>query len=365
MMIIKNEPQRHRGTEKGLYEVSHFNTTPSVPLCLCDALSLSKCGCRFLLAAVLVLTFTTLSLQAGVTYRTDLSVRAGYHLFTGAGSWNEGYSQTMDEDLFFRDETFNPDNDHVYYSDNVDTSVDDRGPGMPVVTLEYSSGFDPGKLPLLKRAGALSGFRGLRAGVSLSWYPVASTEGSFYSGAIVYRNTKAVAPEPEYLEYQGDITLRERLFILVPGVSLAYHHERGFGLPFGKARLVPFAGLEIGTALVSGERRISLRSDTLHVASTGEDRAVEADIQESFFNAVSPRAGIFAGAGIAVGDAGTIDIRLGAVYQENRVELTRTGSWSESIDGARYTRRVHDEKRELVFSQTGFTATVGYSLRLR
>jgi hypothetical protein len=303
-------------------------------------------------------------LRAGAVYLTEVSVRAGYHAFRGSDSWSDGYARAMEEDLFFRDENFSPDNNHVYYSDNVDTSVEDLGPGFPVITLEYSLGIEPEKVPLLKTIGALHGVRGLRTGISLSYYPLSSAEKNFYSGTIVYHNTKAVAPEPALLEYRGDITLREKLFILAPSLGLSYFHERGVAA-LRSMKIVPFAGLELGTALVSGERKISLRSDVLHVASTGEERAVEADIQESFFNGFSLRAGLFAGGRIEAGAAGAVDFRVGFVYQETPVTMTRSGSWSETINGAKYTRRVHDESRRTVFSQTGFLVTLGYSRRLK
>ena len=304
------------------------------------------------------------SLRAGAVYLTELSVRAGYHAFAGSESWKDGYARTMEEDLFFRDENFSPDNNHVYYSDNVDTSVDGLGRGFPVITLEYSLGIEPEKVPLIRSISALHGLRGLRTGFSLSYYPLTSTEKSFYSGSITYINTKAVAPDPAVLEYRGDITLREKLFILAPSLSLSYFHERGVAA-FPSMKIVPFAGMELGTALVSGERKISMSSDTLHVVSTGEDRAIEAEIQESFFNGFSLRAGLFAGGRFEAGTVGSVDLRVGFIYQETPVTMTRSGSWSETIDGAKYTRRVHDETRSAVYSQTGFLVTLGYSMRLK
>jgi hypothetical protein len=303
--------------------------------------------------------------HAGALYLSEVSLRAGYHAFSMSDSWRGSYGKAMKEDLFFRDESFSPDNDHVYYSDNVNAHVGSAGGGSPLITVEYMMGIKPESVPLLDMIKTLQGFRGIRAGLALSWYPVTDTVKHFYNGSIVYHNTEAVPPEPADIAYTGTITLREELFILAPSMSLAWFHESGIALGSWNMKLVPFAGIEAGMAMVSGSRKITMTSSLLHVASTGQDRRVSAEIQESFFNGVSMRTGLFAGGRLDFGAGSSIELRAGFIRQETPVSMTRSGSWSETIDGATYTRRVHDESRSTVFSQTGFLATIGYSQRLR
>ncbi|TAL29583.1 MAG: hypothetical protein EPN93_21075 [Spirochaetes bacterium] len=304
-------------------------------------------------------------IYAGALYLSEVSVRAGYHAFSMSNSWRDSYAKAMKEDLFFRDESFSPDNDHVYYSDNVNASAGSAGGGYPVITLEYMMGIKPESVPLLDSIETLQGFRGIRAGVSLSWYPVTDSVKHVYHGSIIYHNSEAIAPEPADIAYTGTIALREELFILAPSMSLAWFHENGVALGSWKMKLVPFAGLEAGMAIVSGSRKITMTSDLLHLASTGQDRRVSATIQESFFNGVSLRTGLFAGGRLDLGGGRSVELRAGWIRQETPVTMNRSGSWSETIDGATYTRRVHDESRSAVFSQTGFLATIGYSQRLR
>ncbi len=303
--------------------------------------------------------------QSDTVYLTELSLRAGYHRFSGSNSWNGSWKRTLAEDLFFRDENFNPDNNHVYYSENVDASVSDPAGGFPVITLEYSMGFWIDRIPFIDPPDTRREIQGARLGISLSYYPYSSTRESHYRGPIIYHNSKALPPDPENIEYSGVITLRENLFILVPAISLSYFYEEGLRVTDGDLKLMPFVGMELGVATVSGMRKTSLRSDSLYVAATGETRRIEADIQEGFFNGISPRMGIFAGCRITSGSLNSLDLRIGFVYQETEVTMTRSGSWSETIDGAAYSRRVHEESRSAVYSQTGLIMTVGYSLRLK
>lgn len=316
--------------------------------------------CSIILLAIAILALFSVE---GAASTHELSLRSGYHFFSPSPSWTGSWGKTLEEDLFFRNENYNPDNNMVYYSDNVGTSVS-GGKGLPVIELEYSFGFRIDRIPLIDPQNASRGIRGFRAGVSLCYYPLTASETEFYRGPIVYHNSKALPPEPENLQYSGIITLKENFFIIASSANLSYRFENLIA-PRAGIGIVPFVGMEIGAAAISGMRKTMLRSESLFVAATGETRNVEADIHEGFFNGFAPRAGLFAGFRFSLGMLHAIDLRAAYIYQETSLEMTRTGSWSETINGATYSRRVDDESRSVVFSQTGLIITIGYSLRLK
>lgn len=311
----------------------------------------------------LMIVFFASVIEAGVISHHELSLRSGYHFFSSSDSWAESWGRTLEEDLFFRNENFSPDNNKVYYSENVNTDVAGVR-GLSVIELEYSFGLIINRFPFLDPPDASRGIRGFRVGVSLGYYPLSSGETDFYHGPIVYHNSKAVSPEPENLSYNGSITLKQDLFIIAATASLSYWFENVLA-PLAGVGIVPFFGVEFGAAAISGMRKTMLRSENLFVETTGETRSIEADIHEGFFNGFSPRAGVFGGCRFSFGMLHAIDVRVGYIYQETTLTMTRTGTWSETINGAAYSRRVDDGSRSVVYSQTGLMITIGYSLRLK
>jgi hypothetical protein len=288
-----------------------------------------------------------------ILYRSDLSVRAGYHFFNQSSSWLKGKEDIINKELFFREES-------DYRSDNVNTALKDHRTGMTMISIEWIAGIKPDRLPFCGGIESFRGFRGFRAGFGFSIYAFTSMDEEIYSGPVTYVNNMSEEGEPAELGYTGSISFSEKIFSYIPGFSLSYFHEEGIS---GINELIPYGGIELSVNFLNGERKLNFETDTLYLAD-GSEHDVEARIQESFYNALSFRAGLNLGVQYNFSGPHSLDLRCGWIYNETSVSLSRTGAWTESINGASYSRRVSETGKPRVYSQTGFFISLGYSVGL-
>jgi hypothetical protein len=297
-------------------------------------------------AAVILLSGGAAPASSSPIYSGELTVSVGYHLFPDSSSWLEGEQYTLERDLFFRDET-------EYSSGNVDSAGKSRRTGMPMLTLEYRAGVE------------ISGFRGIRFGASASYYGFTSAETPFYSGLIKYNNPTAMAPDPAVLDYQGSIDFKETFLIIAPAAGISYWYEQGFAPKMLFEKIIPYAGIDAGFTIVTGERTIRMSSDPLYVAANDTTYQVDASIQEKFFNDMGLRLVFSLGGQFRLSGPHSIDLRAGYILQETSVDMDRRGTWTESIDGAPYSRRVTDEKRNSNYVQNGLYFSIGYTVGIQ
>ncbi len=321
------------------------------------ALILRGCLCS-LLSLILVLFFVLPSLRAedSLTRDSGLSFRAGYHFYPLSREWTGSLENAINNDLYFK-------SDPSYHSENSAPSYGRKDRSVPFLTVEYQMTLNGARLPFLKNVESVRNLQSLKAGIGLTFYPINGMNETIYQGPIIYHNPNALAPRPNILNYQGEISVRENLFVFFPSFTLYYVHEKSIGSLWG-IRLLPYGGLENGLVVINGKRKITMSTDPLYVPASGETYQISASIQESFFNALSYRGGLHLGGLIPVDGRNHIDIRLSFIYQNTPLTMTRSGAWSETINGSSYSRRVYSEKSKTSYSQTGYQFTIGYTVGL-
>jgi len=296
---------------------------------------------------------------SGLTYLTELNIRAGYHFFNESSSWINSKETLFNEDFFRRHEQ----TADLIYSDNVDTNISSIRMGMPMITLEYITGLSLHNFPLIKKIKSLRRFRGIRMGAALTFYPFSKTEKNYYSGDIIFQNPGGDPTEPAaFTITNGEVSMEEKSLMIIPTINFYYYHERGFG--FNAVKIIPFGGVEVGMPILNGERRARLTGDPALVAP-GVTYSVDASIQETWFNEVGVRTGACAGVQIYLGGANYLELRGGFIYQETSIGLQRSGTWNDDKNGISYSRDVAVSNRSAVFSQTGFYITLGYTVGLK
>jgi hypothetical protein len=238
--------------------------------------------------------------------------------------------------------------------------------GMIMLNLEFLMGINLHDIPFLKKYDVLKKINGLRVGVGMALYPFTSMKKSIYSGPITYDNSINPAPgDASYIEYTGTIAIEERMFIVAPSINFYYFHEQGFKVPF--CTIVPFGGLELGTAVLNGERKYELRTNPWDAGTSGNNKVYQAEgnIQENFFNAIGIRIGVAVGGEFRITQLHAVEVRVGFIYEETEVPMGRAGAWTENINGYPYSKKLASEKVTATYSQTGIYFTLGYTVRIR
>jgi len=306
---------------------------------------------RYLITTLtFIMIFSSVSLMAksSIVYLSELSIRGGYNFFSESSSWIKGREDILNNELFFRDEN--------YKSNNVDTNLSSIGMGSPIIRIEYNMGIALDKISIFKNVKALKGFRGFRTGFAMSYFPFSSKKESLYEGDLLYQGSN---PADDQLYTNSKITLEETMLLVGTSLNLYYYHEKGLS----NHRFIPYAGIELGTTILNGKRKIILESDEITV--NGKDYKIDAAIQESFFNQFTPKYGLVLGTQVMVSGVHYLDFRVGYIYQNSSVSVDRSGAWNQSVDGVSTSRRVDTASKEMNFSKQGVYITIGYTVGLQ
>jgi hypothetical protein len=306
-------------------------------------------------------------ISGSIFYAGEFNIRTGYHFFSETNSWTNTRKELIRNDVFLRkNEWIN--------SQNVGVDAQEKWEGLPLLDFEWLAGINLSALPGLSDVKSLKGFRGIRAGIGIGFYPISSLDSYSYKGKINYNSIYSIYPETQSLNYNGKINISEELFIITNTFRLYYYHEPGLIWTKNTNKFIPYAGIELGTGIISGNRKIILKSDPLVVntVSGSYNYKIDAIIQESFMNSVGFKFGAILGGQLHLYGPHYIDLRSGYIIQENRIGFERQGSWNEYVHDqgtkefvSTYSIAIRKAKKNLTFSQTGFFIMLGYTIGLK
>lgn len=323
---------------------------------------------RFLFAAFLLagVINPVQSAARDLLYLGELNFRSGWHFHGESDEWNATRMKTIREEVLFTDES-------DFFAKSIEPLPTATGHAVPVFQFEAIMGVRLDKLPGLKNVRALKRFEGFRMGVGASLYPFTGSQTYRYAGKFQYENTNPPQGDPTTITSEGTLTINENYLLLAPSLNFYYYHEPGVIWTRRINRLVPYAGLEFGTSILSAKRKYKLESDpaTVTVGGTSSLYQIDAGIQENFFNEFDFRFGIVMGAQWHLAGPHYLDLRLGYTMQNTTVNLVRAGNWNATASDKNtgdflfsYSRKVKAAERETVFTQSGFQIIVGYTVGL-